>query len=103
MTKFFGHPCLRALFCSAQKVEIFVYNCVKVNILYNQIYEWVTFFEGMIYEWVPFFDYQIYEWGKGYVLKYRVARLYQNYLRVNPPRLKLMIWSSKGREEHLKQ
>ena len=48
---------------TAQKVEIFVYNCVYVKILCNQIYEWVTFFEGMIYEWVPFFDYQIYECG----------------------------------------
>ena len=50
---------------TAQKVEIYVHNCVQVKVLYNQIYEWVTFFEGTIYEWVPFFDYQVhvYEWG----------------------------------------
>ena len=48
---------------TAQRDEIFVYNCVKDKILYNQIYEWVTYFESMMYEWVPFFDYQVYEWG----------------------------------------
>ena len=88
MTKFFGHSCLRALFCwhTQLRKSKYLYLCIGQNFVQPNI--WMGHFFRRHEIWMgPIFRLPGIWMGYvlKYVLKYRAARPYQNYLRVTLP------------------
>ena len=85
LTKFFGHPCLRALFCWHTQLRKSKYLYINV---YRSKFCTIKYINGSLFSKAWYMNGSLFRlpgiW-MGYVLKYRAARPYQNYLRVTPP------------------